>query len=87
MRIKRIAGKANNPITFFPEGADEKLIKLALNEEKEVSNVAGYQILGKYPSEVIKIDDNERREPTIKRKVNLKRDNKIIDSNYENKSI
>lgn len=86
MKIKRIAGRVNNPITFFPEGADEKLIKLALDEEKEVSDVAGYQILGKYPGEVIKIDE-DRKEPAIKRKINLKRETKIIDSDYENKGV
>ena len=84
MKVKKVTGKIENPITYFSEMASGGIIKLVKDRIVEVSDELGYELLSKYPKDVIKVED-EGEEPEFQPKPKIKRRTKLIDKDYQNK--
>jgi len=70
---------ASNPITFFSEKVQGRMVKLKLNETVEVPDNIGYEILTRYPNEVVKVEGK-----TPQKKMGLKPRDKLS-NDYKNK--
>lgn len=79
MKLKKITGMESNPITFFSERVQGRIVKLKLNEVVEVPDMVGYEILTKYPDEVVKVDEKPPQ-----KKMGLKPRNKLS-NDYQDK--